>query len=299
MSNTRLRRGVAHSAVAIALIGAYHLGRAFASGIPTTNPLVYTGTLLNNGAPATSPQNIGLSLWTDPSSNTSQVCDVPSGSVTLDALGRFSIPLNATCLSAVGANPDLYAEVDVAGAQVGTRTHLGAVPYAVEANHAVNADNATDGGSVSSALTNLRNLTSTINVVTNPSTGLSLTVAGAYCGQTAATNGAVTFGTLVGWPATKALCQQTCSADTAHMCLNDEVVRNTMLGISLDISGGNAAWYATGILSAYPGSAIPSDDCQGFTTASGSYSAMGWQGGAAQDPDQYSCNTSLPILCCN
>jgi hypothetical protein len=145
---------------AICMLGVgYRIGKAYASGIPTTNPLVYTGTLMNNGAPAQSPQNIGISLWTDPTSSTSQVCDVPSGAVTIDALGRFSVPLNAACLTAVGANPDLYVEVDVAGAQVGARTHLGAVPYAVEANHAVSADSAADGGALSNQLVQLANNT--------------------------------------------------------------------------------------------------------------------------------------------
>jgi hypothetical protein len=58
--------------------------------------------------------------------------------------GRFQLAL-PDCQAAVGASPDLWLEAIVDGKSLG-RTKLGAVPYAIEASHAVSADSA-DGAS--------------------------------------------------------------------------------------------------------------------------------------------------------
>jgi hypothetical protein len=55
--------------------------------------------------------------------------------------GRFRIPLAASCKPAINANPNAYVEV-IDGANSLGRAPIGAVPYAVEADHAVNATNA-------------------------------------------------------------------------------------------------------------------------------------------------------------
>jgi hypothetical protein len=53
--------------------------------------------------------------------------------------GAFQVVLPAACTTAIHANGDLWVEVFVDGTTLG-RTKLGAVPYAVEADHAVRAD---------------------------------------------------------------------------------------------------------------------------------------------------------------
>jgi hypothetical protein len=121
---------------------------AFADGIPTTDPLTYTGHLLDSaGAPVRTAQLISLSLWDDPSSNitANRRCDNAARTITPDANGRFQLLLDGSCLAAVQASPNLWVQVTV-GATLLPRVKLGAVPYAVEADRARVANTA--GGSL-------------------------------------------------------------------------------------------------------------------------------------------------------
>lgn len=81
--------------------------------------------------------------------------------------GRFSIPLPDDCTTKVGSNAQVWVEVLV-GPMANTvaslgRAKLGAVPYAVEADHAVSASSAATaatanaaGGSLASTITALQ-----------------------------------------------------------------------------------------------------------------------------------------------
>jgi hypothetical protein len=53
--------------------------------------------------------------------------------------GRFQVKLPVSCTEAVKGSPDIWVEVEVDGGPLG-RTKLGAVPYALEAVHASQAD---------------------------------------------------------------------------------------------------------------------------------------------------------------
>ncbi len=55
--------------------------------------------------------------------------------------GRFRIALDGSCKPAINANPDVYVELLDGTTSLG-RSKIGAVPYAVEADHAVSAANA-------------------------------------------------------------------------------------------------------------------------------------------------------------
>jgi len=68
-------------------------------------------------------------------------CLVGPTALTLTA-GAFKMALPPTCTAAVQASPDLWVEVIANGESLG-RTKLGAVPYALEAGHALAADVAT------------------------------------------------------------------------------------------------------------------------------------------------------------
>lgn len=130
-----LRVGAA--ACVIILVGV--AGLADADGIPSTTPLTYSGVLQNSaGAPVTTMQAIQLTLWDDPSVNTSanQKCITPTQSVTPDGQGRFQVVLDQACLDAVRGNANLWVQLQI-GAVVMPRTKLGAVPYAVESGRAV------------------------------------------------------------------------------------------------------------------------------------------------------------------
>ncbi len=121
--------------------------------------LNYAGTLLDaNGAPLTGSHNIGMSLW-DAATLGTKLCELSSAPVPLDAAGRFSVTLPGGCMpQAISAKPVTYIEVSVDGASLG-RSRLGAVPYAVEANHAVSADSAAASGQLSTDIAALTALT--------------------------------------------------------------------------------------------------------------------------------------------
>jgi hypothetical protein len=124
--------------------------RALAGGIPATGTMSYSGTLQDaSGALLTGNHNIELKLWSTVSGGADPLCTTGSHAVELQG-GRFSVPLPEKCTSMVKANSDTFADVLVDGASLG-RTKLGAVPYAVEAGHATNADSATNATHASSA----------------------------------------------------------------------------------------------------------------------------------------------------
>jgi hypothetical protein len=120
----------------------YLAGRARAAGIPATAAMTYGGVLTDmSGTPLTGSKNIQVALW-DAASAGAQQCITPSSPQSLVA-GAFQVVLPDACTAAVHANSDLWVDLVVDGASLG-RTKLGAVPFAVEADHAVNATSATN-----------------------------------------------------------------------------------------------------------------------------------------------------------
>jgi len=114
----------------------YTLHAARAGGIPSSGPLVYTGILTDAaGVPLPSPQNIGVAVY-DAQSAGNKVCESAAQQRTLDPAGRFQVAMPDTCVAAVAAHPDSWVEVSLAGTPLG-RSKIGAVPYAVEANNAM------------------------------------------------------------------------------------------------------------------------------------------------------------------
>jgi hypothetical protein len=123
--------------------------RARASGIPSTGALSYAGVLDDANGPITGSHNIQVILY-DAASGGNNLCQTTSAAINITN-GQFSVLLPGACTTAVGAtcssgvcsggNPNVWVDVLVDGADTGT-TKIGAVPYAVEANHTANADNA-------------------------------------------------------------------------------------------------------------------------------------------------------------
>lgn len=132
------------SAFAVGASLIYVIGRARAAGVPATAPVMsYSGTLTDaNGAPLTGSKTIQIQLWAVPSGGTTPVCATTSAALTLLA-GSFQIALPDTCVAAVHANAELWAEVSVDGSAL-PRTKIGAVPYALEAGVATSASGALD-----------------------------------------------------------------------------------------------------------------------------------------------------------
>ncbi len=124
--------------------------RVRAAGVPATVALTYTGYLESpDGTPVNGSKPIALYIY-DAATAGTILCQVVSGSPTTLTSGRFQILLSEACTAAVKANPDLYVEVQVEGLALG-RTKLGAVPYAVEAGHAMAADSASNAAHAAAA----------------------------------------------------------------------------------------------------------------------------------------------------
>jgi hypothetical protein len=146
MSNrTRTLLGI--GALGLAFGSGYGI-RAAASGIPTSHALTYVGELDNPSGPITGTHNIQVLLY-DAATGGNTLCQSAGASVNV-ANGRFSVQLPDSCTNAVAANPNAWVDVLVDGSDMG-RTAIGAVPYAVEANHAVSADNAMNATSAARA----------------------------------------------------------------------------------------------------------------------------------------------------
>ena len=112
--------------------------RARAAGVPAAAALTYTGYLENpDGSPVTGTKSIGLSLY-DAEADGTEVCVQKPADIE-PVSGRFQLTLPEKCTVAVQANPDLWLELQVEGSLLG-RTKLSAVPYALEAAHASEAD---------------------------------------------------------------------------------------------------------------------------------------------------------------
>jgi hypothetical protein len=128
--------------IAAAAAGGVFVGRAMADGIPATGALTYSGVLEDaNGVALTGSKNIQVLLWGAASGGSTAECQSPSAAQTLVG-GRFQVALPDACAQAIRAKPDLWVEVIVEGKSLG-RTKLGAVPYAVEAQRAVQANELT------------------------------------------------------------------------------------------------------------------------------------------------------------
>lgn len=142
----------AASVLAAGFIG----GRAWAGGVPSKGALTYSGMLQNpdGSALASAGHNLEIKLWSTGPTGGSVLCvtAVPAPTFTVDSGGRFSVQLDDACTGAIGANAGAFVEVLLDGNTLG-RTKLGAVPYAIEANHALNADSATTAATANSATT--------------------------------------------------------------------------------------------------------------------------------------------------
>jgi hypothetical protein len=113
--------------------------------------MTFVGVLTDtSGVPlSAATESIQVMLW-DSATGGTQVCSTPSSPVPLTA-GAFQVVLPDACITAVHANPNVWAELFVNGTSLGQRLKLGAVPYAVEAGHATAADNATNATSATTA----------------------------------------------------------------------------------------------------------------------------------------------------
>jgi formylglycine-generating enzyme required for sulfatase activity len=125
------RRLVAAAALLLAVgVGVTYWSRqAAAEGVPTSEPLWFSGTLADGGAPVDGARDVTIRMF-DADTGGAEVCATEALGARV-AAGRFRIALAAGCVAAVHANAELWVQVEVGGVNLG-RTKIGAVPYALE-----------------------------------------------------------------------------------------------------------------------------------------------------------------------
>lgn len=158
-------------AVAGALMGAtvfvgYRYVRA--EGVPSQNPLRYSGTLEQNGSPMNGQHAIAVRLWSDPVAGGDAFKKCDPAAQNLDVVnGSFSVPLDATCVQAIHANQELWIEVVVDGVTL-PRSKIGAVPYALQADMA-----STAGGALNARIQALEDKVATLPPPTAGNVGMT------------------------------------------------------------------------------------------------------------------------------
>ena len=120
-----------------------------AAGAPTDKPLVYAGVLEKNGTTAPDGNyDLTLDVWGTATAGAILCETVANGTAVSN--GHFEVTLDPKCAAQVAAKPDLWLEVKVGSESLG-RKKINAVPYALEANHAIKSDQATAVGAYNEA----------------------------------------------------------------------------------------------------------------------------------------------------
>lgn len=115
---------------------AFIAGKALATGAPAQTPLTFAGSVTDQaGKPYAAAVDVSVAMY-DAASAGNLKCK--SATVQAEAgSGRFSVVLPAECAQAVHATPDLWSEVAVGPNKLlMPRSHVGALPFALEADAA-------------------------------------------------------------------------------------------------------------------------------------------------------------------
>jgi hypothetical protein len=167
--------------LACAFIAGYR-AHVLAEGAPTMQPLFYSGTLEVSGAPASGEYTVTMTLH-DAASGGNELCGVDS--MAMVEAGRFRIDAS-DCREAVAMQPDAWVQVSFTGGDgvehaIPGRAKIGAVPYALQADHAVSAS-----APVGALATTIQQLTERVNALEVSPTTSSLFVANKTTPQTIA-----------------------------------------------------------------------------------------------------------------
>lgn len=272
-------------------------GSSAADGVPTTQPLLYSGLLEQNGAPIPDQQIlVSIVLWSHESSTASAdrrcTTDAPNTAVRG---GRFSVVLDASCAEAVQSYPQLWAEVTAMGTLLG-RSRLHASPYALESARTDQARSAQPG---SELMTTLQEILTRLTAAEHHG----------VCGATAPVAGdlGVPTATTSGYFVARRLCTAVSGCSSrAHMCTGQELVQQLASGHAVNRRG----WYAGMIRidGTYGGAVGVINDCDEFRTAMSGRPPAAYLGAPLWFGNQAApnlhvnwayCDQPNPILCCD
>jgi hypothetical protein len=146
----------------VAMLGmGYGLARVQAEGVPRSQPLWYAGSVADSAGKALETKNYDVTFGLYDRQD-QQVGETASCAVVAKATrivdGRFRIDVSE-CALALQRNPDLFAELAIDGGKPFARAKVGAVPFALEAEHAVgssSADSARNGSALSAEIADLK-----------------------------------------------------------------------------------------------------------------------------------------------
>jgi hypothetical protein len=190
--------------------------------------------------------------------------------------GRFVVELGGAGMSSLPdtafSTPELWLEVSVGGASLEGRQRVGTSRHAVHARHAEEASSVVLDGPAGSSTNGLFQRAT------------SMSFPGFITFPGASDNGYV---------AARAACVAAVGSPTAHMCSFEEMVRSTEVGIESTVNRG---WFANGF-GGFEG-ARPINDCGGWRTSSNAVGGALWVA-ANRAPSNQTCDTSVPILCCD
>jgi hypothetical protein len=138
--------------------------RVLAEGAPSEQPLFYSGVLEADGQLASGEHTITLELF-DAQSGGTELCSIER-SADVEA-GRFRIDASE-CADAMRESPDVWVAVSFRGEDgvertISGRSKVGAVPYALEADHAKTA--AATSAATGELQTTLQQLTARIEAL--------------------------------------------------------------------------------------------------------------------------------------
>ncbi|MFZ4580741.1 MAG: hypothetical protein ACOYOB_20340 [Myxococcota bacterium] len=149
---------VAAGVVVVAGAGAW-VGRVLATGAPSVSPLTYAGTVTDkDGKPYAAEVDVKIAFY-DAAVDGNLKC-APEAVKAAAGTGWFEVVLAGECVAAFRATADLWSQTTVgsgASQQVMARSHVGAVPYALEADSAKVAGSALSaGGELKTAIDGLQ-----------------------------------------------------------------------------------------------------------------------------------------------
>jgi hypothetical protein len=126
----------------------YSIARVQADGAPTAQPLWYSGTVSDaQGAPLTGNHQVSVRLFDTEEPTAQSLCVVGPKDVGF-ANGRFRVDVSQCeskqqTAAVFASKADLFVELTVDdGSKPFKRAKIGAVPFAIEAQHAVSASSA-------------------------------------------------------------------------------------------------------------------------------------------------------------
>jgi hypothetical protein len=264
--------------------------------------LDYEGWLSDlSGTPSTGTHSIQFAIWPGQTGGTTALWSDTLSVTVVD--GLYSATLGTTAGDSFP--PGLfdgtvrYLEITVDGDLLSPREALGSVPYAI-------LSAGVQGGAVNAsslAVNGIAVVNSVGRAILDAGPSVT-TTAGIFCGSsTSMTTGRISEpdSGIVGYRATKLLCQGICGSPTAHMCSGTELVRTVELGVELPSA---YLWYSTGVGSYDEGYIW--NDCNGWNLnkalgAGSVFIGDGLDGGdrPTGDLDTTVCTNSYSIACCD